>query len=277
MNELAVLMTCFNRKNMTVNCLERLLGFDISMDVFLVDDDSSDGTYDLVQEKFPEVNLIKGNGDLFWNRGMHKAWTKAVQKKDYKYFLWLNDDVCLYSNAFVEILECSKQKKDQAIISGIIESENKKDILYGGFDSSKKKIKPNGGLQKINFLNGNFVLVPKDVYQQLGNLDSKYHHDLGDVDYGLRAKKKGIDVVTTKCVIGSGEENNISRERLNNTNLLKRFRKLYSPLGGTPFINFYYRKKHIGFGNALVYFVFLNLLNVIPDSLNTIIFKDKYK
>lgn len=277
MNDIAVLMTCFNRKNMTNDCLQRLFGFDIGIDVFLVDDGSKDGTDILVKEKFPKVNLIKGSGELFWSRGMHTAWEKATEKKEYKYFLWLNDDVYLYPNAFVEILECSKQKKDQAIISGIIESENKKDILYGGFDSDKKKIKPSGKLEMIKFLNGNFVLVPKYVYKKLGNIDATYHHDLGDVDYGLRAKKKGIDVVATRCVVASGEENNICRERLNNTSLLKRFRKLYSPLGSPPFINFYYRKKHIGFGNALVYFVFLNLLNIIPDSLNTMIFKNKYK
>jgi hypothetical protein len=126
-------------------------------------------------------------------------------------------------------------------------------------------------------MNGNVVLVPKYVFKQLGNLDPKFHHDLGDVDYGLRALKNGIRVCTTRKTIACGTPNPISRMRLNNVSISERFQRLYSPLGSNPWINFHFRKRHKGLINASIYFIFQHVLNTIPDSVNTLVFKQRYQ
>ena len=275
MYNIAVLLTCFNRKQKTINCLNHLFKLKSDLDVYLVDDGSTDGTSEAVLEKFSQVNLIKGSGNLFWNKGMHLAWDYAA-KNDYDYYLWLNDDVIIYENCFDELFSCAKLTESKAIISGIIETSDKKDILYGGYDSNKKLIKPTGELNSIRNMNGNVVMVPKEVYKILGNLDIHYHHDLGDVDYGLRAQNKGIGVFTTRVAIASGEKNDICRVRQNNTTISKRFKKLYSPLGANPKIIFYYRKKYFGVINAAFYYAFLHFINIIPDKLNNLIFGNRY-
>lgn len=276
MNDIAVLLTCFNRKEITQKCLKSLFVFNISFDVYIVDDGSTDGTFEMIISEFPEVNIIKGDGNLFWNRGMHKAWEYA-KKKNYEYYLWLNDDVELYNNAFEEILGCSKTYNHKNIISGLIETKDKSRVLYGGYDKQKKLIQSSGEMKPITYLNGNFVLVPKFVFNKNGNLDSVFHHDLGDVDYGLRALMKNIKIYSTRVPIGSGKINEISRERLNNTSLIKRFKRLYSPLGANPNVIFSFRKRHYGILNAIIYYIFLIGLNIIPDSVNTLLFKKKYK
>ena len=48
----------------------------VTLKVFLVDDGSTDGTSQAIKEKFPQVNII--NGNLYWSRGMHIAWEKAI-------------------------------------------------------------------------------------------------------------------------------------------------------------------------------------------------------
>ena len=275
MNKIAVLLTCFNRKEKTINCLSQLFKLKSDLDVYLVDDGSTDETSKAVIEGFPQVNLISGSGNLFWNKGMYLAWEYAA-KKDYDYYLWLNDDVVIYENCFDELYSCIDLTENKAIISGIIETSDKKDTLYGGFDSNKKLIKPNGKLNLIRNMNGNVVIVPKEVYKILGNLDIHYHHDLGDVDYGLRAQNNGIAVFTTRVAIASGEKNDICRVRQNNTTIIQRFKKLYSPLGANPKIIFYYRNKYFGFINAVFYFVFLHFINFIPDKLNKLIFGTRY-
>ena len=275
MQDIAVLLTCFNRKEKTINCLNQLYKLKSDLDVYLVDDGSTDGTSEAILREFPQVNLIKGSGNLFWNKGMRLAWEHAA-KNDYEYYLWLNDDVVIYENCFDELFSCLELTENKAIISGIIETRNKKNTLYGGFDSNKKLIKPNGKLNPIRNMNGNVVIVPKKVYKVLGNLDVHYHHDLGDVDYGLRAQNKGIGVYTTKIAIASGDKNDICRVRQNNTTILKRFKKLYSPLGANPKIIFYYRNKYFGFVNAVFYFIFLHFINLIPDRLNKLLFGNRY-
>lgn len=272
---IAVLITSFNRSDKTLQCIDKLLRILPTCSIYLVDDSSKDDTVRIISTNFPNVKIIYGTGDLFWNRGMHLAW-EHTNKLDYDFYLWLNDDVVLYENSIQEIFECSKINNHQAIISGLIESEDKQRIIYGGTNSNKNLIKPNDKMNPITNMNGNVVLIPKYVHQLLGNLDPVYHHDLGDVDYGLRAKNKGIGVYTTRVVIARGESNDICRVRLNNVNIYKRFKRLYSPLGSNPRIIFYFRRKHYGYLNATIYFIFLHFLNILPDSMNKLIFKQRY-
>ena len=75
---IAVLLTCFNRRAKTLAALEALFkqdgaGTTFALNVFLVDDGSSDGTGDAVRGAFPQVHVIDGTGDLYWNGGMRRA------------------------------------------------------------------------------------------------------------------------------------------------------------------------------------------------------------
>jgi GT2 family glycosyltransferase len=275
MMRIAVLLTCFNRKEKTRKCLNQLFNLKNDLDIYLVDDGCTDGTSEIILKEFPQVNLIKGSGNLFWNKGMNLAWEHAA-RNDYDYYLWLNDDVVLYENCFEELFYCVTLTENKAIISGIIESSDKKETLYGGYDFNKKLIRPNGTLNLIRNLNGNVVLIPKKVYNVLGNLDMHYHHDLGDVDYGFRAQNSNIGVYTTRIAIASGEKNDICRVRQNNTTILKRFKRLYAPLGANPGIIFYFRNKYFGFINASIYVLFLHFINILPDKLNVLLFGNRY-
>jgi hypothetical protein len=182
----------------------------------------------------------------------------------------------LYDFSFKEIFECSELNNNSAIISGVIESSDKTQILYGGYDRNKELLIPNGEMKVITFMNGNFVLVPKAVYEQIGIIDPAYHHDLGDVDYGLRAKKNNISVYTTRLPIGCGIKNEFCRVRYWGGSLSKRFTRLYSPLGNNPHIGFYFRKNHYGYINAIKYYIYIHILNLLPDWCVKSLFGTKY-
>jgi GT2 family glycosyltransferase len=272
---IAALLTCFNRKEKTLLCLKHLFEIAPSIEIYLVDDGSTDGTSKAIVEQFPMVKIIQGDGNLFWNRGMHLAWREAA-KNDYDFYLWLNDDVYLYDYFLEELLNVYNQFNKNIIVAGVVESEDKSQILYGGYDKNKRLIVPRGTPRQIISLNGNVVLISREIFHQVGNLDPVYHHDLGDVDYGLRGTKKGVCVYTTSFPIASGEKNAIKRERLQGATLQKRFKRLYAPLGSNPNINFYFRIKHKSFANALTYYVFQHFLNIIPDRTNSLLFGKKY-
>jgi GT2 family glycosyltransferase len=274
-NHFAILLTCHNRKAKTLDSLSHLCKFDERFEIYIVDDHSTDGTGEAIALQFPQVHLIKGNGDLYWNRGMLKAWEQAA-RQDYDFYLWLNDDVVLYENCFDELMACSGIQNHQAIISGIVEGRETKETLYGGTDTKKQLIVPDGEMHPITNLNGNVVLVPRDVYLRLGNLDPVYHHDLGDVDYGLRAKEHHIGVYTTRIAVASGDKNDVCRVRLSDVTMCSRFKRLYSPLGSNPAILFYFRRKHYGLINAAGYCLFLFIINVLPDTIVTFLFGERY-
>ncbi len=268
MNNIAVLLTCHNRKETTKTCLKRLFEIRADIDVFCVDDCSTDGTAQMITREFPQVILIEGDGNLFWSRGMRLAWVTAWKKKEYDFYFWLNDDLELYANAFDELLECSHMEKDKAVITGLVEEKASHKAIYGGSDAAKRVIVANGKLNEVTFLNGNFVIVPRYVFDKIGFFDKHFHHDLGDVDYGFTAKEYGIHVYTSRCYIGSTDvalRSKHMRIRMDNVSIVKRFERLYSPLGSNPFITFYFKRKHQGFLSAFIYFLYLHFINLLPD------------
>ena len=96
MKYIAVLLTVHNRKEKTLKCLSELYSQQLSKEykliIYLTNDGCTDGTPEAVKANFPDVIIVNGDGSLFWNRGMYKAWTVASSDKDYDFYLWLNDD-----------------------------------------------------------------------------------------------------------------------------------------------------------------------------------------
>lgn len=276
MNNVAVLLTCHNRREKTLACLQSLFTIVQNVDVYLVDDGSTDGTSKSVSRLYPQVHMIEGDGDLFWSRGMYVAWREAIKGK-YEFYIWLNDDVELYPFFMDELMACYKLSDRLCVVSGIIEDVETHQTIYGGSDSNKMLLHANGKLQELVHMNGNVVLVPDEIVQRIGIIDPKLHHDLGDVDYGLRVQEAGLKVFVTRKAIAGGYANNYCRVRRWNTTLFKRFKRLYSPLGANVFINFYFRRKHFGVINAFSYFVYLHILNLLPDKIVEFIWGDSYK
>ena len=118
----SVLLTVFNRKEKTLQCLSRLFDQlpveDLQIDVFLTDDGCTDGTAAAVENSFPSVHILKGNGDLFWNRGMLMAWKAAAETRNYEAYVWLNDDKYVYVDLLVSLAQAMKQTSVKAIIVG---------------------------------------------------------------------------------------------------------------------------------------------------------------
>lgn len=276
MKKIAILMTCYNRSALTVKCIESLYLMGDIFDIYLVDDGSTDGTSDILKKLFPAIILIRSEGDLFWAKGMNLAWRFAAYNS-YDYYLWVNDDTIFNQNALIEILSCSDFFGNKAVISGLIADHESGRVIYGGTDFNGKLIKANGYSSPINHLNGNFVLIPKYVFEKLGFFSNYFHHDLADVDYGLRAQSKNIPVYSTKQIIGYGYKNEICRVRLYGTNLVSRYRRLYSPLGSPPKITFKFRLTHLGLLNAIAYYIFIHYLNILPDIIVDKFYANRYK
>jgi len=252
---LAVLLTCHNRKAKTLTCLQNL--FEASLpesikkaDIYLVDDGSTDGTSKAVLKEHPNVNVIQGNGNLFWNQGMRLAWSKAAKAGKYDFYLWLNDDVILDKLALIELFDCYKETlssfNQMSIITGAFKnSKFGNEFSYGGRTESENII-PNGNLQKCKYINGNTVLVSKQIYNELGNLSSDYTHAMGDFDYGLRSLKAGFNNYTTKTYIGVCPINEQPKWSNPNIALKTRLKLFKSPTGLNYKEYIFFRKKFWG-------------------------------
>lgn len=267
---IAVLLTCYNRRKNTLDCLTHLFRQQIpenySFEVFLVDDNSTDGTGDAVRESFPKVTIIKGTGKLFWNRGMYTAWSEA-EKRDPDFYLWLNDDTELIPGTLCVLETDSGEMDHKSIIVGTT-VDNNGALSYGGYAKGKTGIiPPTPDLTPCDSFNGNVVWVPRSVYRQIGKLDWHFRHSIGDLDYGLRAKKFGISCMICRKLCGVCERH--AKPVLwcrPEVPFLSRVRNLYSPLGNSyPVCFFIFEYRHYGLWQALKHVVSIHLRLLFPQ------------
>jgi len=202
---IAIIMTSHNRKDVTMHCLRDLfkcrIPEGVSIKTYLMDDGCTDGTPEAVASEFPQVKLLKGNGNLYWNRGTYECWKVAMADKHDAY-MWLNDDVFLFENVFEEILEVYVTIPDKSIVTGHLHaSKDSNEPCYGGL-INWEPFAPTGKPVKVLASCGNVFFVPQCVVDVMGNVCHLYKHKFGDYDYSIRAVKKGVDVYTTRCYVG---------------------------------------------------------------------------
>ncbi|BAZ69115.1 MAG: glycosyltransferase family 2 protein [Pelatocladus maniniholoensis HA4357-MV3] len=245
---LAVIMTCHNRLAKTLGCLEALykqeLSSNLEIQVYLVDDGSTDGTGEVVRSNYPAVNVLLGSGELFWNGGMRLAFAEAI-KYDYDYYLWLNDDTILYPEAINNLLTSShtltKQGYVKTVVVGSTQDAKTGLLSYGGMIASSwwhplkfNLIKPdNNQVKPCSTINGNCVLLSREVVQAVGNLDPAFRHSTGDFDYGLRVHKQGGSVWLAPRYVGTCEYNPLRHQAWDEPNLTlrQRWEKINQPRG----------------------------------------------
>ena len=242
-------MTVHNRKDITLNCLDHLFqsdlqGFDIC--VYLVDDGCTDGTGDAVKHLYPEVRIIKGNGNLYWNHGMLLAWKEALKSKQ-DFFLWLNDDTFIFPNAIKLALDSYLSVEPLSIISGSTCSEKTSvGTTFGGL-KNKRILHPNGELQILDQFWGNFVLVPQCVVERIGILDSRFKHYFGDTEYSMRAGANGVSMYLAPEYVGVCEVNCSKPKCFDESyGIIERWRAMHTPLGKSLSDTFYLYSKYNG-------------------------------
>ena len=271
MTNIAVLITCHNRINQTLLCLNNLYKQDyiniyFKISTFLVDDGSSDGTFDSIIKCYPQVNITKGDGFLFWNRGMNLAWANSINSNlTFDFFLWLNDDVLLFNNSINNLLNCYKLNNQLNIICGSCCDHNK-NFTYGLLDKNFQQVYQDNNDNKMKFMNGNCVLISKEVFSKIGMLDSYYLHAIGDYDYGLRAQKNNINIIPSNDFIGYCLLN--KKELIwqsSNFSFYKRLKDLYSDTSySQPYRLFHFNYRHFGIFIAIRVFFTNHLIVFFP-------------
>ncbi|MCX6450891.1 MAG: glycosyltransferase family 2 protein [Actinobacteria bacterium] len=252
---IAVLITCFNRKTVTLNCLQALFDSDFKgfeIEVFIVDGGSTDGTVLAIIEKFPEVQIEIHEG-LYWNRGMIAAWKMAVKNQfEYEAFLLLNDDVCIHEKALSELVSIVNVWNGTKIAVGYTTSATSGSVTYGG-------LKRKSGISRIRFehtkvndgrivtINGNCALVPRRIFQEIGMLDSKFQHSFGDIDYGLRATKAGFGIETSLNAVANMDANITSYSGSNKSTIFEVYALMKNPKGLPIREWLYFTRSHAGF------------------------------
>lgn len=218
---LAVLIASYNRCETTLQCLNKLFAqqlIDISLNVYLVDDNSQDGTAQAVAKYYPQVTIISGTGSLYWAGAMRLAWQYAA-KKTYDFYFWLNDDVVLQSDAIARLVDCyethSSQRPLVGAVIGALQAAPDRQVSYGGRLQTRRllplqfsaHLAVSAQAQPIDIMNGNCCLISAEAFKVIGGICERFTHALADYDYSLRLKRAGFAVLQAPGILGYCRQN----------------------------------------------------------------------
>lgn len=274
--KISVLITCHDRKSKTLLCLDALyqakLPAGFHLEVVLVDDGSTDGTSGAVSERYPDVTLFRGDGTLFWSRGMYEAQAIAT-RADPDFILWLNDDTLLFPSAIERLLaafqEIEGRSLGPAIVVGATSDPVTGVLTYGGATSRNRlkrftyaKVWDPKVPVECEAINGNIALIPKEIVIALGNIDPEFEHAMGDTDYSLRARQKGFRVFVAPGFVGQCSANpSQGTFRDESLPVSVRWKKFIDRKGFPPRSWLHFVRRHGGFAWPLYFaYPYLNFI-----------------
>lgn len=201
----------------------------ISSEVFVVDNNSVDGSAELVKQKFPDVILIE-NKDNF---GFSKANNQAIKKASGEYILLLNPDTVVEEDTFEKCIAFMDSHSDAGGLGvkmidgkGNFLPESKRSFpspkvaFYKAFGfaslfpKSKEFSKYHLGnlseneTHEVEVLAGAFMLLRKKVLDEIGLLDEDFFMYGEDIDLSYRIVKAGYKnyyFADTKIIHYKGE------------------------------------------------------------------------
>ena len=249
--DLSIIIVSWNvREKLKDNLRALFESQNINFEVFVVDNNSADGTTEMVKNVYPEVKLITNQENL----GFAKANNQAIKLASGKYILLLNPDMRVFDdtlsnmfswmdaheNAWVagcrlldESARIIKQVRrfptliDQLaiilkiphIFPGVLDK-----YLRSDFDYSKSA--------SVDSIRGGFFMIRKEAVKKIGLLDEQYFLWFEEVDYCRRVKEAGGEIwymPTAECIDLMGQSfkqvNLAVKQKYFRDSMLKYFKK----------------------------------------------------
>lgn len=219
MIDISVVIVNYNVKNLVDNCLASIYKAGqhskLNVEIFVVDNNSVDGSVSLISEKYPSVKLIP----LTANIGFSKANNIALKQAEGKYILILNPDTVLEEETFSKMISfCEKNDNIGAVTSKLILANGKLDsACKRSFPTPAVAIPRMFGLTKlfpkskifgkynltyldenktyeVDAICGAFMFIPKKVLDKAGYFDEDYFMYGEDLDLSYRINKAGYKI-----------------------------------------------------------------------------------
>ncbi len=200
-----IVIPVFNRKEFTKNCLLSLRQQTYKdFKTVIIDDGSTDGTAEMLANDFPEVHVIKGDGNLWWTAATNLGVKYALEKKA-DYILTLNNDT-IATEDFLEKMIFWAEKTPNVLLGAFaIDADTKKPVYGGEIINWRKqkcmnlldhlKLSEQYGLHEVTHFPGRGLFIPAEVLRKTGLFDEKHFpHYAADYDFTHHALNAGFKI-----------------------------------------------------------------------------------
>jgi GT2 family glycosyltransferase len=213
--KLSIVIVNYNVKHFIEQCLISVFKAvtNINAEVFVVDNNSVDGSCAMIKKRFPAVKLIENTA----NHGFSYANNQAIRKATGEYVLLLNPDTVVEEDSFEKCIDFMDKNRDTGGLTvkmidgkGNFLPESKRALptpivsfykifgLTSLFPRSKRFAKyylghlSNEEINEIEILPGAYMFLRKETLEKTGYLDEDYFMYGEDIDLSYKITKSGI-------------------------------------------------------------------------------------
>src|SRR3989344_5860204 len=252
MVDLSISIINYKTKDLATKCLESILNkkWKVDFKIWLIDNNSKDGSVENFKKNYPNVNLIESNKNL----GFAGGHNLVLKKTKSRYVLILNSDTEILDQTLDKMVSFMESHPEVGIAS----------CKVLGFDG---KLQPNGGdlplgaaliswlfnfemifkssfhrndpeyyevVKEVGWVSGNFMLVKSEVFSKVGYLNEEYFMYFEDSEFCYKTKLAGYKIminpkVSIKHLSGGSLDDPLYRQWLGEFRGLLIFYKQFGP------------------------------------------------
>ena len=205
--EVTIILVSYNTKELTRECIDSIYKEtrDLTYEIYVVDNNSSDGTQSMLETFYPGVKVIKNQK----NAGFGAANNQAIQECNGKYVLCLNTDTILLNNAvkiFYDYMETNKQVG--ACGGSLFDKDLKPVISYAPFPNLlnlnafswiikslfPKRFKKITKVKEVDSIIGADLFLRRAVLDEIGLFDERFFMYNEEIDLCYRIKKAHYNI-----------------------------------------------------------------------------------
>lgn len=205
-----VVIPVHNRRDMTLGCLACLAVQTFpALSVVVVDDGSSDGTAAAIRAQYQNVEIIRGDGSLWWTGATNLGVLWCLQRaQSSDYVLTLNDDTTMDPEYVARLVATGAAAPDALIGSTLVDGRDGQTVIAAGtrmqwFTAGARDLGRGGTLEElqcarvlvheVDLLCGRGTLIPVAVFRRIGLYDSRrLPQNAADHEFSRRAARAGF-------------------------------------------------------------------------------------
>jgi GT2 family glycosyltransferase len=208
MCELSIIIVNWNSRQFIHDCLDSIYSLpqDVIFESIVIDNNSTDGSRELIRTEFPAVRLIENPANL----GFAAANNQGARLAEGRFLLFLNSDTLVHPGTLAGAVAFMEQHPEAGIMGcRTLNSDGSLQATAFAFPSKLRIFAYVSGLNRFfkisrftdhsalctpDYVQGSFLVIRKDVFEKCGGFDEFFFLYAEETDLCLRIKAAGLAV-----------------------------------------------------------------------------------
>jgi GT2 family glycosyltransferase len=204
MFSLSIIIVNWNTRDLLAQCLESICDTisNLAFEIIVVDNASTDGSQEMIRQRFPQVRLIENDQNV----GFARANNQALIISQGRYFLLLNSDTIVLPHALEKMVQFADAHSDAGIIGcRLFNSDSSLQASWASFPTfwsevlgrnfrARRLVEEEPLAYEVDWVGGACMLVRPAAISEVGLLDESFFMYSEETDWCFRMRRHGWKV-----------------------------------------------------------------------------------